>query len=235
MRALLLAAGLGTRLRPLTNSMPKCLVPINGQPLLDIWLERLTKAGFGPFLVNTHYLSKQVESFLEASPYRNQVSLVHESQLRGTAGTLIENLNFFEGMDGMLIHADNYCLADLKDFLLAHRNRPSECLMTMMTFRTTEPSSCGIVKLNEFGVVVEFFEKNKEPPGNLANGAVYILSSELLKILDDNSNNFKDFSVEVLPKLIGKIFTYETQEIFLDIGKPESYMAANKINFEFKN
>ena len=52
MRAMLLAAGLGTRLQPITDTIPKCLVPINGKPLLQIWLERLTKAGIGPFLIN---------------------------------------------------------------------------------------------------------------------------------------------------------------------------------------
>ncbi|MBT6543216.1 MAG: NTP transferase domain-containing protein, partial [Rhodobacteraceae bacterium] len=113
MRALLLAAGLGTRLRPLTNTTPKCLVPIKGQPLLGIWLERLTQAGIGQFLVNTHYLAEQVEVFIQASPYRDQVTLVNELELHGTAGTLIANLDFFQGEDGLLIHADNYCLADI--------------------------------------------------------------------------------------------------------------------------
>ena len=91
MRAILLAAGYGTRLRPLTNTIPKCLVPIKGVPLLQIWLERLTNAGIGPFLINTHYLPKEVEGFAESSRYRDQVTLVHEPELLGTAGTLIAN------------------------------------------------------------------------------------------------------------------------------------------------
>ena len=227
MRALLLAAGLGTRLRPLTDSIPKCLVPIKGQPLLDIWLERLTKAGIGPFLVNTHYLSKQVETFLEGSPDRSQVGLVHESQLRGTAGTLIANLNFFEGMDGMLIHADNYCLADLHAFIQVHLQRPPECLLTMMTFRTSDPSSCGIVELDSRGVVIRFHEKVYKPPGNLANGAVYILGAELLSRLGSDLHDVSDFSTEVLNRLVGQIYTYETSEIFLDVGTPETYQRAN--------
>jgi mannose-1-phosphate guanylyltransferase len=90
-----MAAGLGTCLRPLTDSMPKCLVPIKDQSLLGIWLERLTKAGLGPILINTHYLANQVEAFIETSPYRDQVELVNERELHGTAGTLITNLNFF--------------------------------------------------------------------------------------------------------------------------------------------
>ncbi len=78
MKALLLAAGLGTRLRPITNIIPKCLVPINGKPLLEIWLETLTKAGVKEFLINTHYLHEKVEAFVYDSKYKNVVTLVYE-------------------------------------------------------------------------------------------------------------------------------------------------------------
>jgi mannose-1-phosphate guanylyltransferase len=227
MKAMMLAAGLGTRLRPLTDTMPKCLVLIKGQPLLGIWLERLTQAGIGPFLVNTHYLAEQVDVFIEASPYRDQVTLVNELKLYGTAGTLIENLNFFQGEDGLLIHADNYCLADFTAFQQAHRNRPPECIMTMMTFRTNTPSSCGIVELDERGVVIGFHEKAINPPGNLANGAVYLLSAELLKRLAKDLHTVKDFSTEVLSRFLGRIYSYETSDVFLDVGTPESYEQAN--------
>jgi mannose-1-phosphate guanylyltransferase len=228
MRAMLLAAGLGTRLGPLTDSMPKCLVPIKSQPLLGIWLERLTHAGIGPFLINTHYLARQVESFIEACPYRDQIRLVNELELRGTAGTLIANMEFFQDEDGLLIHADNYCLADFTAFQQAHRNRPPKCLMTMMTFRTADPTSCGIVELDELGVVIGFHEKTPKPPGNLANGAIYILSSELLKRLATDLHTVKDFSTEVLNGFVGYIFSYETSEVFLDVGTPETYEQANK-------
>jgi mannose-1-phosphate guanylyltransferase len=227
MRALLLAAGLGTRLRPLTDTMPKCLVPIKGRTLLGIWLERLTQANIGPFLINTHYLASQVESFIESSSYRGLVRLVNEVELHGTAGTLIANLNFFQHEDGMLIHSDNYCLADFTAFQLAHSNRPPECLMTMMTFRTAVPSSCGIIEVDKRGVVIGFHEKVANPPGNLANGAVYILSAELLMRLGTDLHTAKDFSIEVLNRFVGRIYTYETSEVFLDVGTPETYEQAN--------
>jgi mannose-1-phosphate guanylyltransferase len=223
MKAILLAAGLGTRLRPLTNTIPKCLVPIKGKPLLEIWLERLTQAGIGPFLVNTHYLGNQVESFIQNSPYRNQVTLVHEPELLGTAGTLIKNLGFFQGEDGLLIHADNYCLADFSMFKQAHKQRPPQCVMTMMTFRTDAPSSCGIVELDDKGIVIGFHEKVANPPGNLANGAVYILSAELLKKMDNELSAAKDFSTEILGQFVGQIYTYQTDEIFMDIGSIPAY------------
>lgn len=229
MRAILLAAGYGTRLRPLTDTVPKCLVPIRGQPLLSIWLQTLNKAGIGPFLVNTHYLAEQVAAYIQSSPFKDQVTLVHEPELLGTAGTLIENLGFLEGKDGLLVHADNYCLADFRAFLRAHQERPTECVMTMMTFRTDTPSSCGIVELDERGVVGGFYEKAASPPGNLANGAVYLLSAALLERMGKDLHTVKDFSTEVLHRFVGQIYTYETSEVFLDVGTPASYMRANTI------
>jgi len=227
MRAILLAAGCGTRLRPITNTIPKCLVPIKGKPLLEIWLDRLTKAGLGPFLINTHYLSEQVVSFVETSPYRDQVTLFHEKELIGTAGTLIANLDFFSSEDGLLIHADNYCLADFSAFLLAHSQRPAECLMTMMTFLTDTPSTCGIVEIDDRNVVLKFHEKVANPPGNLANGAIYLLSAKLLEMMGKEFQGVIDFSTEVLHHLVGRIYTYETTEVFLDVGTPETYLQAN--------
>ena len=227
MRAILLAAGFGTRLRPLTNTIPKCLVPIKGKPLLQIWLERLRNAGVGPVLVNTHYKSEKVENFIHGSEFEDYVILVNEPELLGTAGTLISNIDFFEGNDGLLIHADNYCLANLQEFIKAHRERPEKCLMTMMVFKTDTPETCGIVELDKDDVVIGFHEKSSSPPGNLANGAVYIFSKELLKKIQKDFFKVNDISTEILPLIIGKIYVYETKERFLDIGSPESYSLAN--------
>ena len=203
MKALLLAAGLGTRLRPLTNTTPKCLVTIKDQALLGIWLDRLTDAGIESFLINTHHLSDQVESYIEGNMYNDKVTLVQEEKLLGTAGTLISNINFFEGQDGLLIHADNYCLANFHDFIQAHHQRPPYCVVTMMTFRSETPDACGIVELDPEGVVVGFHEKVVNPPGNLANGAVYILSPELINTLATDLREVSDFSTEVLKHLVG--------------------------------
>ena len=229
MKALLLAAGFGTRLRPLTDTTPKCLVPIKGKPLLEIWLERLQEAGINDFLINTHYLSKQVESFINSSKYKSQVQLVFESELLGTAGTLSANLDFFDNDDGLFIHADNYCLGDLVAFIDAHRHRPPNCLMTMMTFRSENPASCGIVEIDAQNIVRGFHEKVSNPPSNLANGAVYILSNEMLNKIIQNFSHVNDFSTGILPHFIGKIYTYETHEVFMDIGTPKTYIAANNL------
>ena len=228
MRAILLSGGYGTRLRPLTLKIPKCLVPIRNKPLLDIWFERLAEANIGPLLVNTHYLKDQVENFIESNKFKDRVTLIHEENLLGTAGTLISNLDFYGENDGLLIHADNYCLANFAAFQEAHLNRPPECLMTMLTFRTESPSSSGIVELDERGVVIAFHEKVLSPPGNLANGAVYILAPEFFKVLRKEFSSTQDFSTEVIPYLMGRIYSHESLNIFIDIGTKESYERANK-------
>lgn len=226
MRAILLAAGFGTRLKPLTDTIPKCLVPIQGKPLLQVWLDQLSNAGIGPFLINTHYLSEIVEDFIDKNLYKDNVTLVFEEVLKGTAGTLIHNQSFFNGDDGLLIHADNYCLENFSAFIEAHNNRPKECLITMMVFSTSEPHMCGIIEVDERGVAVGFHEKVQNPPGNLANSAIYILSREFISMLDNEFVNLNDFSTEILPKLIGKIFTYHTHQVFIDIGNPKNYQRA---------
>lgn len=229
MKAILLAAGYGKRLRPITFNIPKCLVKINNKSLLEIWLDNLSNAGINRFLINTHYLHEKVERFIKKSKYSNNIKISYESTLKGTSGTLIDNLDFIGNESCMLVHADNYCLANLKNFIKHHNSRPENCLITMMTFKTKEPEKCGVVKLDSVGRVIEFYEKVKFPNSNLANGAVYILSKKMINLLKTKFKNTTDFSNDVIPNLMGKIYTFETKDTFLDIGTPQSYNLALKI------
>lgn len=199
------------------------MVQINGKPLLEIWLENLIKVGVEEFIINTHYLSGQVEEFITKSRYKNKVKLVHEQELLGTAGTLISNIEFYKGEEGFLIHADNYCLANLLNFEIAHKRRPKNCVLSMMTFRADNTSECGIVELDEDGVVINFHEKKKNPPGNLANGAIYILSSEFLSEMNNVDKKIQCFSKEILPNYMGKIYAHEADAVLIDIGTVEAY------------
>ena len=218
-RALLLAAGFGTRLRPLTLDTPKCLIKINNKPILEHWLTKLEDLGVQSILINTHYLAEKVNNFLDTHYSRNnKINRFHEDILYGTAGTLIKKSEFFMNSIGMIIHSDNFTYMKLNDLLEAHQNRPKNCLITMLTFSTNDPKSCGIVELDNKGIVKAFHEKVDNPPGNIANGAIYIFENDFLEWLKINHPNAKDFSIEVLPFLIGKIFTYHTAMSYIDIG-----------------
>ena len=229
-RALLLAAGLGTRLRPITLRTPKCLVPIGGEPLLGRWLRKLELAGCNSVLINTHYLAEEVETFLKSwQSSAMTVQTVHEPDLLGTAGTLLANLEFFRGSTGLLIHADNAMEEDLKDFLAAHRQRQSYCQLTMLTFETNSPSSCGIVEIDHQLVVQAFHEKMPEPPGNTTNGALYAFEQDFLDHLNLMNPIPNDFSTEVISKFLGRIQTWHTQQEYLDIGTPHSLTLAQQL------
>ena len=230
LRALLLAAGLGTRLRPITLHTPKCLVPVAGEPLLGRWLRQLEAAGCEAVLINTHYLADQVVAFLQertASPMR--VHTIHEPELLGTAGTLLANRSFLEGATGLLIHADNAMAGDLQGLLDAHAARPAHCLLTMFTFRTDQPRSCGIVVTDANGVVTAFHEKVADPPGNCANGALYAFDPEFVEVLAGMQPAPSDFSTEVIPTLMGRIQSWHTELPYLDIGTPAALAAAQNL------
>jgi mannose-1-phosphate guanylyltransferase len=217
-RALLLAAGKGTRLQPLTNYWPKCLMPIAGRPLLEYWLKILHDLGIKDVLVNTHSHKDHVETFLARKQFSNWVKPVFEKKLLGTAGTIRKNTYFFSGHTMFLAHADNWCQCDFSEFINYHLyERPSHCSITMMTFTTNTPQSCGIVETNNEGVVCGFHEKVSKPPGNKANGAIYLIEPEVIEWLKIH-NGVTDFSTEVITEFIGHIATWHNNNIHRDIG-----------------
>ena len=223
MRAILLAAGLGTRLRPLTDTTPKCLVPIHGQPLLAYWLDALFAVGqIERVLINTHYLAEQVEAFVSSSPWRDHIDLVREPQLLGTGGTLLANRAWFGNEAFLVIHADNLTDASIGSLIDFHLVAGTDVLMTLLAFRTATPQECGIIELDGRSRVTGFYEKVEHPPGNLANGAVYVFSSKVLEHMAAKGRSALDLSTEVIPDLLPHIFALEHTGFFMDIGSPAS-------------
>lgn len=228
MRALLLAAGIGTRLRPLTNQLPKCLVPIHGRPLLDYWLEALISQGIEKILINTHYLEQVVRQYLNESAWLPYIELAHEETLLGTGGTVLRNQNFFQGEAFFMAHADNLTIFDLTKFLEQHVVRPKGTEITMMIFKSPAPQSCGVVELDSQQVVQGFYEKVSNPPSNLANAAVYIIEPSVVAWMETLGKTQLDLSTEVIPHYLGKIFTYENTIYHRDIGTMDSWTEANR-------
>jgi mannose-1-phosphate guanylyltransferase len=226
MRALLLAAGLGLRLLPITATTAKCMVEINGRPLLDYWLELLFGAGLERVLVNTHWLAEQVEAHVKASRWADRIDLVHEAELLGTGGTVLANREWFQEKPFIVAHADNFTDFEVRDFIAAHGTRPAGHAITMLGFRTDTPRSCGILELDRRGTVVAFHEKVDDPPGNLANGAVYIFEPEVVDSIAALGRPQVDLSTEIIPDYVGRILCVETAGYHRDIGTPESLRRA---------
>jgi mannose-1-phosphate guanylyltransferase len=233
MKALLLAAGFGTRLRPLTETIPKCLVSVKGKPLMSYWFDLLFEADIERILVNTHYLPEAVQNYVSDSKWATQVDLVHEDPILGTGGTVLTNSGWFEDRPFMVAHADNLTKFRVSDFLKRHADRPSGCLITMMTFDTDAPQNCGIVEERD-GVVIAFHEKSSNPPGTRANAAVYIFEPEIIAFLTSLNKTIIDLSTEVIPHFLGRICTFHNNQYHRDIGNLESLaLAEREFNYIF--
>lgn len=226
MKALLLAAGLGTRLRPITDTIPKCLVAVRGRPLLSYWFDMLFGGGVERALVNTHYHAEAVDAFIAGSPWRERVEIVYEPELLGTGGTVLRNRHWFGREAFMVVHADNLSLFPVSEFIAAHENRPAGTVVTMMTFDTDAPQSCGIVELDGHGIVQRFHEKVREPPGTRANGAVYVFEPEVVDFLAGLGRETIDLSLDLIPAFIGRIATWHNTGYHRDIGTVESLKRA---------
>ena len=215
---IILAAGKGTRLKPLTDNWPKCLMPIGGKPLLEHWLETLRALNLSKTLVNLHYLAPIVTGFLSRKRFHGWVEWAFEEELLGTAGTIKKNKHFIGDDTLLLIHADNWSLCKLDEFIDFHQNhRPKDCPITMMTFETRSPETCGIVELNEKNIVINFHEKVLNAPGNNANAAIYLIEKEVIDWIDSHPQK-KDFSTEVIPHFMGRIATWHNDFTHRDIG-----------------
>jgi mannose-1-phosphate guanylyltransferase len=227
MNALLLAAGLGTRLNPITKTTPKCLVKVGQYTMLDHWLYKLDMLGVENFIINTHYLSEKVEQFISKHEFRHKISLYHEETLLGTAGTLAANKAFID-QDTFVVHVDNFCLDDLTGMVDSHLNRPKQSVMTMLTFETNNPKNCGLVTTNENNLMTSFVEKPIEPSSSIANGAVYIISKEFKEYFSKPNAGVFDISIHILPKLLNFVSCYKTMKFFIDVGTPENLELARR-------
>jgi len=222
MKAIILAAGLGTRLRPITLTIPKCLVPINDVPLLELWLRECERAGVDAALVNTHHLAERVEEFV-AARRGVPVTLAYEPALLGSAGTIAANWNFVAGEESFLvIYADNLTTFPLSELVAFHATH--DRIASLALFRSPNPSACGVVEMDETGLVVGFWEKPASPRSDLANAGLYVFRAPVRRYLPAEAP--ADVGRSLMPALVGQAKGLPIQGYFVDIGTLENYERA---------
>ena len=223
MKAFLLAAGHGMRLRPITDTIPKCMVPIRGVPLLSIWLEVCRRSGIEEVLVNVHSHATAVCEFLNANSNGVRVRVAVEPQLLGSAGTLRAHRNWVGSDDSFWIfYADVLNLVDLEAMMRMHRqHRP---VATLGVYEVPDPQRCGIVTMDDGGVIRGFVEKPSRPASNLAFSGLMIATPELLNVIPETTP--VDIGFHVLPQLAGRMLGYPIHDYLIDIGTMENYHKA---------
>ena len=225
MKAFLLAAGVGSRLRPITDTIPKCMVPIGGQPMLDIWLDAFDRAGVDEVLVNLHHLPHVVRRHLEARTGTLAVRTFFEPELLGSAGTLAANRAWVSGEEMFLAcYADNLTDFDLSSLIRTHREHGA--IATLTVFHSERPSAGGVVELDEGGTVVGFEEKPANPVSDLVNAGMYAFHPSLLDEMDGCSP--RDIGYDLLPRLVRRARAMPVEGYFRDIGTIDAYQRAQR-------
>ncbi len=229
MKAFLLVAGLGTRLRPLTEKIPKCLLPISAKPLLQLWLERLAAAGVTEVLINTHWLHEQVEQFLHQwADCPVEVVVFHEQTLLGSGGTLWANREWPDEKEPFyIIYGDNLTDVDLRQMGSFHRSHGLP--FTLGVFHAAHPERCGIAEVDEQGLVTAFVEKPEKPGSDLAAAGMYMADSRIFTYFPERSaiDPPLDLGFHVLPELINRMKVFPVNRV-IDIGTPASYDQARE-------
>jgi len=228
MKAFLLAAGHGTRLQPMTNTIPKCLVPINDIPMMSYWFSLFRKHGITDVFINLNHFPEQVKSFVDKNKKNLNVTLFYEDHLLGSLGTILKNKELVKNeKDFFIFYSDNLTNVNLSRMLEAHKR--SGLPFTMGLFRTNDPKSCGIAELDNSNIVVDFVEKPENPKSNLANAGIYIMKPDLLNELSFPQEKLLDIGFDFLPLLKRKMLGFEIRDFLLDIGTHKNYDFANNL------
>ena len=227
--AILFSAGYGSRLGHLTINTPKVLLPIKGDPILKIWIDKLMDIDVRLILINTHYLSEKINEFV-LNNYNNNSKLktVYEPKLLGTAGSLIKHISMFSEFETIIfIHTDNYSDIDIRDFIECHLSRPKKARYTMGIFKPLNFVGCGMLEVGSDGMATAYEEKPTSTRYEWANAGVF--ASDVSEILSLKAKNLdlSDFSRDFIPSNISEFYTYKINVTHIDIGTNDNYLFAN--------
>jgi mannose-1-phosphate guanylyltransferase len=230
LKALILAGGIGTRLRPLSCTRPKLLFPILNKPLLDWTLQSLAETGVdGATLAVKHMAEVFMQRYGETK-YGMKISYSKEKQPMQTGGAI----KYAEQLIGhkepfLVLNGDIFSRIDYKKLLKKHEE--TNALATIALYRVEDPSRYGTVKLTKKNQITQFVEKapRGQAPSNLINAGIYVLNPKIFERIPGG----RPVSIEreIFPKLAeeGSLFGYIFKEIWMDIGKPRDYLKANRI------
>jgi len=239
MKAMILAAGLGTRLYPLTKDMPKCMVSIGGKPLIVHQLDWMRRNGIMDIAINLHHFPEKITSYLgDGSSFGVKITYSHEKEIMGTAGGVKKKENFFD-QPFLVFYGDEYTNLDLRVLQSFHEAKGS--VLTML-LNEKQPGAhfSNIIRLDQDKRVTAFVEKPNQEEAkrlhihNLQNCGIYLCDPKVLSYIP--KNRFSDFGSDVLPRLVveAPVYGFELpdQYSWYELGTLEKF---NKFKKEIEN
>ena len=225
-KAMVMSAGVGSRLDPLTRFVPKPLVPIANRPVMDILFEKLISIGVKDVICNTHYLSDKIIERYKKNNFGINFNYIKEETLSGTAGG-VKKCQFFFDKDNpfLVLSADGLSNVDLEKGIEIHKKSGAIATIGIKQISLEEVSHFGVVVTDENGFISEFQEKPSinEAKSNFINTGIYIFDYKIFDYIPENT--FYDFAKNVFPELLKEhaINTFEVKEYWSDIGTLEQY------------
>lgn len=234
MRALVLAAGEGRRLRPLTFDRPKPMLPVGETPLLEQTVLLLRSHGIAQIAVNLHHRPQTIlDHFGTGSRYGIEIHYSYEEQLLGSAGAVRKLSPFFCDSPFVVFYGDLYTDLDITRLLSVHRQ--DRALMTMALYEVNNPTACGIVQLDDQGFIERFVEKPQPDQvfSRLANAGVFVVDPEIIDLIPRDGPS--DFGRDLIPTMLAAglpIRGYRISDLLIDIGTPQNYRRAQQLASE---
>jgi mannose-1-phosphate guanylyltransferase len=226
MRAVVLVGGEGTRLRPLTETVPKPLLPLVDRPILDHLLDHLVVHGVREVVMSSPYLEDTFHPFIEARRGEPAIAWVTEREALGTGGAIVSVLERLGDQPFFALNGDILTDLDLTAMLASHRRR--DAAVTIASHHVEDARPFGLVVTDQTGRITEFREKPTEPvPGDI-NAGTYVLEPSALRTWPAGTNT--SIEKEIFPRLIqdgAVVHGFETDAYWLDLGTPEQYLRAH--------
>jgi NDP-sugar pyrophosphorylase family protein len=225
MKAMILAAGVGSRLDPLTRNVPKPLVPILNRPVMEYLVELLKKHGFTDIMVNLHYLGDEIENYFgDGKKWGVNIHWSREERLWGDAGSVKRVEEFFKDDTFIVIGGDDLTDMDLTKLVKTHKDKGA--LSTIALSLVDDPSEYGIVLMNEDSRITRFLEKPKGEVifSNTANTGVYVFEPQIFDMIPRGT--FYLFGKQVFPMLLEQkqpLYGHLTAAYWKDVGNLKVY------------
>jgi NDP-sugar pyrophosphorylase family protein len=230
LKAIILAGGVGTRLRPLSCTRPKLLFPVLNKPLVDWTLERLAETEVDGVILAVKYMAETFMQRYGESKYGIKISYSLEKKPMRTGGAI----KYAEELIGheepfLVLNGDIFTTIDYT--ALINKHKQNKAVATIALYKVKDPSRYGTVKLINQNRITQFIEKAplKKAPSNLINAGVYVLDPKIFNYIP--AGRPVSIEHEVFPKLAeeGKLFGHEFKQVWMDIGKPVDYLKANRV------
>ncbi|WP_343671247.1 nucleotidyltransferase family protein [Chitinophaga sp.] len=222
---IVLAGGLGTRLRSVVADKPKCMAPVGDVPFIDYLLRYLLKEGMTHVVLSLGHLSEQVIEYIESNEWTMKVDFVIEAEPLGTGGAIMNALDALEEDEFFIMNGDTLFNVDLFDYSNWHQEKGSKLSLALKPMQQFD--RYGSVQLDENKQITAFLEKQYCEAG-LINGGIYVANREYLESLDlPKKFSFEKDVLEAQVKS-GKVYGFESDSYFIDIGVPADYERAQQ-------